>query len=322
MKISIKKALGVRLRARGVFSARPTPRASRLEFGFTMVEIAICLAIIGIALVAIIGILPLGVNVQKDNREETLINQDATVLMDAIRGGARGADDLTNYVFAIVNTGLKTFSYTNSLAGPMNYASYSPPWSINYLTTGAHIVGLLSTPKYVDLNDAPLPSVGPGGYSNYIVAYVRSISGPASEKPPQDNSIVVGDSFSYKVICEIFPAVPTIPFFQAQSYGAGSQVFYNLFYWQATATTSPGDTPGTSPLWKQVFYPQQLVDNLYELRLTFQWPLLPNGNVGSKRQTFRTAVAGQIVWTNDYSVPGQMLYFFQPQSFTNNVSTP
>ena len=45
-----------------------------------MVEIAICLAIIGIALVAIIGVLPLGINVQKDNREETIINQDATVL--------------------------------------------------------------------------------------------------------------------------------------------------------------------------------------------------------------------------------------------------
>ena len=37
---------------------------------FTMIEIAICLAIIGIALVAIIGVLPLGMNVQRDNREE------------------------------------------------------------------------------------------------------------------------------------------------------------------------------------------------------------------------------------------------------------
>ena len=60
-----------------------------------MIEIAISLAIIGIALVAIIGVLPLGVNVQKDNREETIINQDATVLVEAIRNGARGADDLT-----------------------------------------------------------------------------------------------------------------------------------------------------------------------------------------------------------------------------------
>ena len=47
-----------------------------------MVEIAICLAIIGIALVAIIGVLPIGMNTQRDNREETIINQDATVLIE------------------------------------------------------------------------------------------------------------------------------------------------------------------------------------------------------------------------------------------------
>src|ERR1035441_663222 len=71
--------------------------------GFTMVEIAISLAVIGIALVAIIGVLPIGMNTQRDNREETIINQDATVFIEAIRGGARGLDDLTNYVYAITN---------------------------------------------------------------------------------------------------------------------------------------------------------------------------------------------------------------------------
>ena len=41
----------------------------RTQAAFTMVEIAICLAVIGFALVAIIGVLPIGMNVQKDNRE-------------------------------------------------------------------------------------------------------------------------------------------------------------------------------------------------------------------------------------------------------------
>ena len=79
-------------------------RASRPQSAFTMVEIAICLAIIGIALVAIIGVLPIGINVQKDNREETVIDQDASVFLENIRNGARGLDDLTNYVFAISNS--------------------------------------------------------------------------------------------------------------------------------------------------------------------------------------------------------------------------
>jgi hypothetical protein len=64
-----------------------------------------------------------------------------------------------------------------------------------------------------------------------------------------------------------------------------------------------------------VIYPQQLAANLHELRLTFLWPLLPNGKTGNGRQTFRTMVAGQIVQTN--VIPNQMLYFFQPQSFIN-----
>src|SRR5436190_5693550 len=71
--------------------------------GFTIIEIALCLAIIGFALVAIIAVLPRGLNVQKQNRQETIIGQDAEVWMGAIRSGARGYDDLTNYVICITN---------------------------------------------------------------------------------------------------------------------------------------------------------------------------------------------------------------------------
>jgi type II secretory pathway pseudopilin PulG len=62
---------------------------SRSEAGFTMAEIAIALGVIAVALIAIIGILPSGLQVQRDNREETIINQDARVLLQAIRTGGR-----------------------------------------------------------------------------------------------------------------------------------------------------------------------------------------------------------------------------------------
>src|SRR5580698_8433458 len=58
------------------------------ERAFTMIEIAIAIGVIGFALVAIIGILPAGLNVQKDNREDTLISQDAPYFLEAIRNGA------------------------------------------------------------------------------------------------------------------------------------------------------------------------------------------------------------------------------------------
>jgi len=56
---------------------KPKIKNQKSLHAFTMIEIAICLGVIGFALVAIIGILPTGMSVQKDNRQETIINQDA-----------------------------------------------------------------------------------------------------------------------------------------------------------------------------------------------------------------------------------------------------
>ncbi len=296
-----------------------------------MVEIAISLAIIGIALVSIIGVLPIGLHTQRDNREETLINQDATVFLEAIRGGARGMDDLTNYVFAITNnwgqynssgvlvgTNVSGYNYTHSA---LNGAPMTPEIPI---TNGFRIVGLLSTPEYTDTNGLPLPNLLNGGYSNHVVAYVRSLSGPAVEKPPQDSgSIIASDSFGYRILCVNAPVTMFTPplWSSSQLYNQGDSVSYLLpgqttySYWQATLNTGAGDIPGLSPLWKRIFYPQELGANLHELRLSFLWPLLPNNNLPGdfKRQTFRALIAGQLATTN--LVSGQFLYFFQPGTF-------
>jgi type II secretory pathway pseudopilin PulG len=252
-----------------------------------MVEIAISLAVIGIALVAIIGVLPIGMNTQRDNREETIINQDATVLMEAIRGGARGMDDLTNYVYAISNLfGLYNADGTFVLQTPIGF-TYTKGSVL--LTNGMNIIGLLSSPEYIDFyTGMPISDLfGAKYYSNHIVAYVRSISGPAVEKPPQPNdSVIREDSFGYRILCVNAPvAVDT-----------------NIF-----------NLPPAQQL-----YTKQLAANLHELRLTFLWPQQPNGKVGPGRQTFRTMVAGQIV-TNIVAggVAAQILYFYQSQSFVN-----
>lgn len=94
------------------------------EAGFTMVEIAIALGVIAFALVAIIGILPAGLQVQKDNREETIINQDARVLLEAIKSGCR---DVTSDLGAFVTDVDQT-----------NYSAPNPPLST------ANLIQLLS----------------------------------------------------------------------------------------------------------------------------------------------------------------------------------
>jgi type II secretory pathway pseudopilin PulG len=246
---------------------------------FTMVEIAISLAIIGIALVGILAVLPSGLNVQRDNREGTVINQDATVFMEAIRNGVRGDNDLTNYVYAITNIYTLYDANQTVQSGPTrngydNYgSSVTPSFPLN---TGVRIIGLLSTPKYTDKFGIPINNLANGGYSNHIVAYVHSVSGPAVEKPPQDNGLVVGDSFSYRIICDNVPL--------------------------EIDTNAP------------TLYATNLTANLHELRLTFLWPQRVNGSLGAGHQTYRSLVAGQVLQTNDAN---GTLYFFQSQSFTN-----
>ena len=273
--------------------ARATAPHSALSnvAAFTMIEIAICLAIIGFALMTIIMVLPVGMNTQRDVREETIVAQDASMLLETIRSGSRGADDLTNYVYAITNY----WQQYNNNGVPMavsgqngfSFASSSIPnnWpldkSLLQLTNGAHIVGLMSVPEFMDGNGKPISDTfGVSYYSNHVVAYIHSMSGLVAEKPPQDNPIMRDNTFSYRLLCVNAP-VP---------------VDTNTFNFSDRSS-----------------FATQLAGNQRELRLTFLWPQLPNGSVGPSRQTFRATVAGQL--TRDHI--NNNLYFYQSQSFTN-----
>jgi hypothetical protein len=72
-----------------------------------MVEIAISIAIVAFALVAIIGVLPTGFDVQRQNRENTIINQEGNLWLGARWSGAWGLDYLTNHVDVINVPGVK-----------------------------------------------------------------------------------------------------------------------------------------------------------------------------------------------------------------------
>src|SRR5947207_15193206 len=71
-------------------------RLLRDQRAFTMIEIALCIAIVAFAMVAIVGVLPTGMTVQRDNREDTVINQEGQYWLEALRGGNRGLSELTN----------------------------------------------------------------------------------------------------------------------------------------------------------------------------------------------------------------------------------
>jgi len=257
-----------------------------------MIEIAISLAIIGFALVAIVGILPIGMSAQRDNRHETIINQDASVLMDAVRNGQRGLDDLTNYVIGITNYSLEFNARGVGKASVWGYSVQGAsldgrPMPRLTLTNGYSIIGVLSTPKIV-----PHPN---GSFtSNHVVAVFRSLSGPANEKPPQLNPTIQEMALTYRVIADI------------SDYSTN---FYDPTWTNFTLSNlSTNDIVTRSNYMRLV---QSLYTNLHDVRLTFLWPILPSGKIGSGRQVYRTMVSGR--YTND--PPTSPYFFFQPRTY-------
>lgn len=157
-----------------------------------MIEIALALGVIAFALVAIIGILPFGLNVQKESHQDTVISQDAPFFLTAIRNGGQATsfgntnlDFLTNYVesIAIVST-------TSSGAKTTNF----PP-----INNGKAILGALTTPEFS-------PVFNPNGApetTNFVVARIRSLSGNALEQNGA-NSLL---AFRYFMYVEVVPFV-------------------------------------------------------------------------------------------------------------------
>ncbi len=247
----------------------------RVSHAFTMIEIAIALAVIAFALVAIIGVLPQGMNVQKDNREDTIINQDGPYWIEAIRNGAKGLDHLTNFVQRV---GIVTIDLsTNASSLQTNYTFYDLP--VNQ--TGSNIVGLLSIPRGSYYNI--------GGTTQLVVrveAQVRALTGSAVEQGLVNTNF----AFAYLLTSEI------VPF---QNFQVDSTNF-------TAYTTNTFNWITRSNRWVEAHY---LPQNNFDARLNFRWPLLPNGNPGPNRQLFRTMITGELA-----PAPSQLRYF-QPQTY-------
>ena len=288
----------------------PTSNGKKAAPAFTIIEIAISLAVVGFALLAIIGILPYGMNVQRDNRQETIIAQDATILMNAIRNGEHGLDDLTNYVMGITNYSWQFNNRGVPVTAHRVYYNYNgctidgSPFAFG-ISNGFRIVGLLSMPRIV-----PIPIANGGGfYSNHIAAYVRSMSGPASEKFPQRNTTVQDFGLSYRLIADITD--------------------YSTNYFDPSWTNFAGLTDTNQIVLRSNYMHLvwQYQTNLHDLRLTFRWPLQPDNtvNASAPRQVFRTTVSGTLLLsTNDpaWAFPYRSLYFFQPRNYAKAPIAP
>jgi type II secretory pathway pseudopilin PulG len=278
------------------------------ERGFTMVEIAIAIGVIGFALVAVIGILPAGMNVQKDNREDTTIGEDAPVFLNAIRNGANvtnlnavngGLDFLTNYVEKILFIGVTNGNFTTNI----EYAGF---------TSGSQIVGLLSTPEHLNVTS-----------NNYSItrAIVRALGGAGV----QQNGANLATAFRYQLDVEIVPFVnipPDSTNFDLYTYGSPDYIIRSNRWLEVTVGL------GTAP---SVDFPTgtgALAYNLYDVRLHFTWPVISDVKTstgtsivtGPGGQNFRTMVASGLVQGNTFQISGSTVqpWYFQPQLYATN----
>lgn len=71
--------------------------------GFTMAEVVLALAIVAFGLIAVLGVLPIGLNTNRDNRDETIIRHDMEFWMNAIRGGRLSMDALNHVEWVELN---------------------------------------------------------------------------------------------------------------------------------------------------------------------------------------------------------------------------
>jgi len=221
---------------------------------FTMVEVALSLAIIAFAIVAVIGILPTGMQVQKENREETIVNQDGQFLLEVIKNGQTNVNLLAQNLEWIE-------SYTN--IPPSTIIGLEGRYTRSNLLSGfiatndlaRQIVGLLSTPRFtIDTNT-------PSGYiSNWVQAKFVANSGPLADRLTEDPVNRTRDfAFAYLVTVDISPVI--------------------------LSSASSNAAPEVGAV---------LQNSLYELRLTLSWPVYPNNTVGNGRKTFSSLVAGKL----------------------------
>lgn len=230
---------------------RPHSIRQTAQSAFTMIEIAISMGIVAFALVAILGVLPTGLDVQSRNEEETIINQESTLILEALRGGNTNMWDLlSNFEWMVFQNQVQS-----------NYLTYNNP-----ILYPAQIIGLLSTPKYEN------------GNTNLIQVRFLANSGNLVERSP----VARNSAFSYLLTSEILP-------------------FAN------SGSTDPN-----------------LSSNLWNVRLTFQWPVLSSPTnvtglirVGSGKKVVRAVLAGRLVRSDGLGQPDPngSFYFFNPGLF-------
>jgi prepilin-type N-terminal cleavage/methylation domain-containing protein len=280
-----------------IYPMNPYPPVSEIQMmrshnhrrGFTMIEIAISLAIVAVAMVAILGILPAGLNVQRENREDTIIDLEADYYLQLIRSSGMqfGPLFVADHVdqISVTRTNHSTRAANTVLYNRTRTTGLGFSWNSRQV-----IRKLLSTPSW-DLGTVPstpdavfTPAQGLSIIEeNEVRAIVRAIPGRASDLSPAYSD----SALRYEMKVSIHPAVTPSIFSGYGQNNTASPAFNNL--------NSAGPS-GQGELLRQA----ALSSNLWEVELEIRWPVnnfdpvAGTYSLGRNSRTYRTYVAGTL----------------------------
>jgi len=311
----------------------------RRTAGFTMVELALCIGIIAFAMVAIMGVLPLGLTVQKQNREDTIIDQEGAQWINILKNGHGGWGDLTNYLDYIVVEHHQVSG--TQMGGPVTptpggggglggggfrgqFFTDPIPNPGTILSNASEIVSLLSIPKF----EADSGMV----FSNKVMGVFRAMSGaqntqirPTGAAGFRPSPEQMDDAFRYQLEVELTPVASSPSFDMTRLNPPITNAFtlepatlesiHNGGWLNAYRLDPDNVLKMFSARGANRSDVDPLAASLYDLRLTFRWPVFKVGNeyrVGAGIRTFRTQLAGRLVF--DRYVPGRSGSVYAPRT--------
>ena len=266
--------------------------------GFTMVEIALCLAVVGFAMVVIMGVIPLGGLVQKENRETVLCQMDGNYLLQAISEGAQGYDDLGLYVDEIL-----FYSRPNAEPRKIENNAGGVEWGTR------EIIGLLSAPEFLltrsnvwvpnSLNNMEVFGVS---NTNLICKIkMRSMNGSAADKNMDNRDFAM----SYLAEVKVLPLTTN---------------YHNMYQVDSNSGIREG-----------MLKDRSLNQSAWQVSVILNWPVVPAGTdeykAGPNQQVFRTIISGTMNTVEKTMEMGPLgtrnmiLWYFDKGNFSLTNST-
>lgn len=241
-----------------------------------MIEIALALGVIAIGLVSIIGLMPFGLGVQRENKDETVIDHDARLMFEFLKAGVAETNDLDTlgrlwvHIVPDAKDGKRKIWVTNTVI-TYELTTRKPLGTPDITVTELEVVDP-RTPVRLKPEQIALANVlsvqslaGAVQYNpaqNRLVVsrvqtaiLLRALAGSAYDKYPQTNQTVTEMSFAYKLVRELFPIQST-------------EVPFN----NSMGSANPPALPA------------------YEARLSFAWPAYGPNSTGYGRRVYRAII--------------------------------